>query len=105
MTNLHLTGNLPADILAPMSNAVRLLRLALSLKLAPVILGAIFIGLRFGLPVPALVLLTAGPTLLVWVFVMLPGIERRLGRYYLPVGIVLTIMAQTIETGLFASAV
>jgi len=104
MTNWHLTGNLPAAILAPMSNAVRLLRLALSLKLAPVILGAIFIGLRFGLPVPALALLTAGPTLFVWVFVMLPGIERRLGRYYLPVGIVLTIMAQTIETGLFAFA-
>jgi signal transduction histidine kinase len=85
-----------------MNAAVRMLRIALSIRMAPTILGTLFFGLRFGLSVAALALLVAWPTALVWLFVMLPGVERRLGRTYLPVCIVLTIAAQTVETGLLA---
>ncbi|MGH2593619.1 MAG: sensor histidine kinase [Anaerolineae bacterium] len=86
-----------------MNDAVRLLRIALSIKLAPIVVISILGSLRFSW-LPELVLLTTWPTVFVWIVVMLPGIGRRLGRYYLPVCIGLTVTAQTIETGLFAFA-
>ncbi len=45
------------------------------------------------------------PTLLVWLFVLLPGLDRRLGRYYLPVALTLIIVAQAAESTLTAMLV
>ena len=88
-----------AETIVPLNTAVNLLRIMLTIKLVPDAISVITAGLRPGL---TLIWLTSWPTALVWVFVMLPGINRRLGRYYLPLCLVLTIAAQAIETGLFS---
>jgi signal transduction histidine kinase len=92
-----------AETIVPLNTAVNLLRIMLTVKILP---GAISL-ITFGLAshqLSALGLLTSWPTMLVWAIVMLPRIDRRLGRYYLPLCLVLTIAAQSIETGLFAYA-
>ncbi len=100
MTHRSLTIDPPTEMLVPLHTAVRLLRIMLSINLVLAMVGIVFPGLYFGMGASVLVALTSWPTALVWVFVMLPGLTRRLGRYYLPVCIVLTIAAQSIENGL-----
>ena len=99
MASRRLTPHALTDILAPMKDAMRLLRIALTIKIALVILGAIFFELRFDIPVAAFSLLRTAPTAIVWLLTFVPPIERRLGRRYLPVFIGLTIVAQSIESG------
>jgi hypothetical protein len=60
--------------------------------------------IRLGGQVTDDIILVSWPSLLVFVFVLLPGIERRLGRYYLPLALALTIMAQALESALTAFA-
>lgn len=100
MSRLNL--NPPIDGLVPQNTAVRLLRIMLTIVLVPAIASAIYLWVRFGSTPGLATLLTNLPTALVWVFVMLPGIDRRLGRYYLPVCLGLTITAQAIDSGLSA---
>src|SRR3972149_1309789 len=99
MTHRSLMIDPPNEMLVPLHTAVRLLRIMLSINLVLALVGIVFPGLYFGVGASMLVTLTSWPTVLVWAFVMLPGLTRRLGRYYLPVCIVLTIAAQSIENG------
>ncbi len=99
MSRQHLT---PPDTIVPMKTAVRLLRIALSIKVAPILLMVAWLALRGGPQSGILSLLLSLPTLLVWLLLMLPGVDRRLGRYYLPVSLTLIIVAQAAETTLSA---
>lgn len=95
MSRLHLT---PPETIVPLKTATRLLRIAVSLKVVTLMLAVIILLLRLGGGVLAAIVLISWPSLLLWVFVMLPGVERPLGRYYLPVSLALTIIAQTLES-------
>ncbi len=99
MSRLHLT---PPETIVPLKTATRLLRIAVSLKVIPLLLAAIILLLRLGADALDTLVLVSWPSLLLWVFVMLPGVERRLGRFYLPLGLGLTIAAQTLESVLTA---
>jgi signal transduction histidine kinase len=90
----------PVNTLMPLNTAVRLLRIMLSLDLVPSIAGAIYLGLRFGATPGWSALLLTLPTALVWIIMLLPRLDHRLGRYYLPIGLGLTIIAQVVESWL-----
>ncbi len=96
----RLNFNPSIDVIAPHNTAVRLLRIMLSIDLAPSIAGAIYLWLRYGSTPGLSVLLLTLPTALVWLWMLLPRLDRRLGRYYLPSGLGLTIIAQVIESWL-----
>jgi signal transduction histidine kinase len=99
MSRLHLT---PPETIVPLKTAVRLLRIALSIKVVPILLTVAGLLLRGATQALSLTLLVSGPTLLVWLLVLLPGMDRRLGRYYLPVSLALIIVAQAAESTLTA---
>ena len=101
MSRLHLT---PPETIVPLKTAMRMLRIALGLKVVPLALAAIILLIRLGGQVLDDIALVSWPSLLVLVFVLLPGVERRLGRYYLPVSLALTISAQALEAALTALA-
>jgi signal transduction histidine kinase len=99
MSRLHLT---PPETIVPLKTAVRLLRIALSIKVVPILLMVVWLALRGNVQVWALSLTFAAPTMLVWLLLLLPGLDRRLGRYYLPVSLTLIIVAQAVEMTLSA---
>jgi signal transduction histidine kinase len=99
MSRLHLT---PPETIVPLKTAVRLLRIALSIKVVPILLVVVALALRGNVQVWALSLTVAVPTVLVWLLLLLPGLDRRLGRYYLPVALTLIIVAQAVEMTLSA---
>jgi len=99
MSRLHLT---PPETIVPLKTATRLLRIAVSLRIVPVVLVGIILVFGLGASVLDTLLLVTWPSLALWVFIMLPGLERRLGRYYLPLSLGLTIVAQTLESALTA---
>jgi signal transduction histidine kinase len=101
MSRLHLT---PPETIVSTKTAMRLLRIALALKVVPIALALILLWIRLGGDVLDDVILVSWPSLAVLLFVLLPGIERRLGRYYLPVSLALTIIAQALEAMLTALA-
>jgi signal transduction histidine kinase len=101
MSRLSLT---PPNTIVPVKTAMRLLRIALVLKIVPVALAALVLLIRWGGQILDDIALVSWPSLLVLVFVLLPGVERRLGRYYLPVSLALTISAQIAESMLTALA-
>ena len=101
MSRLHLT---PPETIVPVKTAMRLLRIALAFKIVPVALAAIVLLLRLGGQILDDIALVSWPSLVVLIFVLLPGVERRLGRYYLPVSLALTITAQIMESMLTAVA-
>ena len=101
MSRLHLT---PPETIVSLKTAMRLLRIALALKVVPIVLAVIILWIRLGSEVLDDLILVSWPSLLVLVFVLLPGIERRLGRYYLPISLALTIGAQALEAALTALA-
>jgi signal transduction histidine kinase len=81
---------------------VRLLRIALSIKVAPILLSLVVVLLRGGTQTDPLIFLISLPALLVWLLAMLPGMDRQLGRYYLPVLLALIIVAQAAESTMSA---
>jgi signal transduction histidine kinase len=95
MSRLHLT---PPETIVPLKTAVRLLRIALTIKVVPLLFTVAVLALRGGTEVSPLVFIVSAPTLLAWLFVLLPGMDRRLGRYYLPVSLTLIIVAQAAES-------
>jgi signal transduction histidine kinase len=99
MSRLNLT---PPETIVPLKTATRLLRIAVTLRIAPVVLAAIILFFTIGPQVLDTILLVTWPSLALWVFLLWPGLERRLGRYYLPVSLALTIVAQTLESALTA---
>jgi signal transduction histidine kinase len=99
MSRLHLT---PPETIVPLKTAVRLLRIALSIKVVPILLMVGGLALRGNAQVWALSLTFAAPTMLVWLLLLLPGLDRHLGRYYLPVSLTLIIVAQAVEMTLSA---
>jgi signal transduction histidine kinase len=99
MSRLHLT---PPETIVPVKTAVRLLRIALAIKVVPVLLIVFWLALRGNPQLWMLSLAFTAPTLLVWLLLLLPGLDRRLGRYYLPVALTLIIVAQAVETTLSA---
>jgi signal transduction histidine kinase len=99
MSRLHLT---PPETLVPLKTATRLLRIAVTLRIAPVVVVAIILLIGLGTQLLNTILLVTWPSLALWVFIMWPGLERRLGRYFLPVSLALTIIAQTLESTLTA---
>lgn len=88
------------DTLTPQHTVIRLLRIILLIDLAPTLIGAIYLVLRFDLNVGLSALVLALPTGIVWISIMLPGFDRRLGRYYIPLCLGLIIAAQVIESWL-----
>ena len=101
MSRLHLT---PPETIVPLKTATRLLRIAVTLRIAPVVLAEIILLIGFGPQVLDTIVLVSWPSLALWVFILVPGLERRLGRYYLPLSLALTIVAQTLESALTALA-
>src|SRR5512143_561487 len=99
MSRLHLT---PPETIVPLKTATRLLRIAVTLRIAPVVLAVFILLISLGAQVLDTILLVTWPSLALWVFIMWPGLERRLGRYYLPLSLALTIVAQTLESALTA---
>jgi signal transduction histidine kinase len=99
MSRLHLT--LPETIV-PLKTATRLLRIAVTLRILPVVVAVIILSISLGTQVLDTILFVTWPSLALWVFIMLPGLERRLGRYYLPLSLALTIVTQTVESSLTA---
>jgi signal transduction histidine kinase len=99
MSRLHLT---PPETIVPLKTAVRLLRIALTIKVVPLLLTVLMLTLRSGMDASLLVVIVSTPTLVVWFLAMLPGMDRRLGRYYLPVSLTLIIVAQAAESMLTA---
>ena len=99
MSRLHLS---PPETIVPVKTAMRLLRIALALKIIPIVAAAIFLLLRLGGQALDDIILVSWPSVLVLIFVLIPGVEQRLGRYYLPVSLALTISAQALESVLTA---
>jgi signal transduction histidine kinase len=99
MSRLHLA---PPETIVPLKTAVRLLRIALTIKVVPILLIVIGLALRGNSQTWALSLLFTVPTLVAWLLILLPGLDRRLGRYYLPMSLTLIIVAQAAETTLSA---
>ncbi len=99
MSRLHLT---PPETIVPLKTATRLLRIAVTLRIMPVVLAVIILLVSLGTQALDTILFVTWPSLALWVFIMLPGLERRLGRYYLPLSLALTIVAQTLESALTA---
>ena len=94
----------PIDTLLPQATAVRLLRIMLFVTLIPAVAGIVTLWSRLGAEYALAMLVILWPIGLAWLFVMLPGLDRRLGRRYLPIALVLTIAAQTLESGLVSFA-
>jgi signal transduction histidine kinase len=94
----------PIDTFLPQSTAMRLLRIMLFITLIPAAAGIVTSWARLGADSALAMLLILAPIGLAWLFVMLPGIDRRLGRRYLPIALVMTIAAQTLESGLISFA-
>jgi hypothetical protein len=99
MDRVHLT---PPETIVPVKTAMRMLRIALALKVVPVVAAAIILLIRLGGQVLDDIVLVSWPSLVVLIFVLIPGVERRLRRYYLPVSLALTIGAQALESALTA---
>src|SRR5512136_969326 len=99
MSRLHLT---PPETIVPLNTATRLLRIAVTLRIVPVVAAAIILLIGLGTQLLNTILLVTWPSLALWVFIMWPGLEHRLGRYYLPLALGLTIVAQTLESAMTA---
>lgn len=100
----RLTINPPLDTLLPQRTAVRLLRIMLTVALLPTALGSVAVWAGFGAEWIAVMLMIMGPIGAAWVFVMLPGLDRRLGARFLPIALGLTITAQTLQSSLVSFA-
>ena len=68
------------DALTPQRTVIQLLRIMLLIDIAPAIIGAIFLSLRFDPNVGLPALLLAFPTSIVLIVLVLPGLERRFGQ-------------------------
>jgi len=87
-------------------NATRVLRGFFVLRLMTLVLGAVVYTVRwsaFATPepfeTPAGLIAIALSTAVVMIFLFIPWIERRLGRYYLPAALALIITVFTLESG------
>ncbi len=94
----------PINTLLPQATAVRLLRIMLSIALVPSLIGAVTLWIGPGSEVAVILLAIMWPIGVAWLFIMLPGLDRRLGRRYLPIALVLTITAQALESSLISFA-
>ncbi len=96
--------NSPIHTLLPQATAVRLLRIMLSISLVPALIGALAFWAGLGAESAVIMLLIMWPNGVAWLFVILPGLDRRLGQRYLPIALILTIAAQTLESSLVSFA-
>jgi len=94
----------PFNTFLPQATAVRLLRIMLSIALVPTVIGAFVAWSGSGLESALILLAIMWPIGVAWFLVMLPGLERRLGNRYLPLALVVTIAAQTLESSLISFA-
>ncbi len=94
----------PINTLLPQATAVRLLRIMLSIALVPSLIGAVTLWAGPGSELAVILLAIMWPIGVAWLFIMLPGLDRRLGRRYLPIALVLTISAQALESSLISFA-
>ncbi len=94
----------PFNTHLPQATAMRLLRIMLSIALVPTLIVFFAAWTTAGLEFATIFLGMLWPIGAAWVFVMLPGLERRLGNRYLPVALVVTIVAQTLESSLIGFA-
>jgi hypothetical protein len=67
MNRVHLT---PPETIVPLKTATRLLRIAVTLRIAPVVLAGIILLISLGTQVLDTILLVTWPSLALWVFVM-----------------------------------
>ena len=98
--NSRMANSHPIEPPNSQATAVRLLRIMLSAYLLISLGSQVVLRLRFGVALTWLNVASMLPTALVWVWIMLPGLERRLGCTYLPIGLGLTIGAQLLEYAL-----
>ncbi len=94
----------PFNTFLPQATAVRLLRIMLSIALVPTVISVFAAWTGPGLGSALILLALMWPIGAAWLFVMLPGLERRLGNRYLPLALVVTIAAQTLESSLISFA-
>ncbi len=94
----------PFNTHVPQATAMRLLRIMLSIALVPTLIVFFAAWMTSGLEFAAIFLAMLWPIGAAWVFVMLPGLERRMGNRYLPAALVVTIVAQTLASSLIAFA-
>jgi signal transduction histidine kinase len=87
-------------------NATRVLRGFFVLRLVTLVLGAVIYTVRWSafappepFETPTGLLVIALSTIAVTLFLLLPWIEKRLGRYYLPAALALVITVFTLESG------
>ena len=87
-------------------NATRVLRGLFILRLLTVPLGIIVYTVRWSVfptpepfEVPSRLALILLPTVLAMLFLFIPGLQRRMGRAYLPTALTIVIVAFTIESG------
>jgi len=91
-------------------NAARVLRGVFIFRLFIVAFGVLVFAIRWSvLPPPEAIeslprvgflsLLVLGSNLASVLFLFLPGLEKRMGRFYLPVALVMTILAFSLESG------
>ncbi len=90
----------PINTLLPQATAQRLLRIMLSIALVPAFIGILSLWTTLGVAFAAMMVLIMWPIGVAWLFVVLPGLESRLGPRYLPIALTLTIVAQTLESSL-----
>jgi signal transduction histidine kinase len=88
-------------------NATRVLRGLITLRLATLVLGAVIYTVRWSvLPppdpfeAPTTLIPVVVSSLIVMAFLFVPWLEQRLGRFYLPSALALTIVVFTLESGL-----
>ncbi len=94
----------PINTLLPQATAVRLLRIMLSIALLPALIGTLTLWATFGPESALAVLLIMWPIGGAWLFVVMPGLDRRLGARYLPLALTFTIAAQTLQSSLVSFA-
>src|SRR5512147_466215 len=94
----------PINMFLPQATATRLLRIMLSIALVPTLIGTVTLWAALGPESTMFMLLVMWPIGVAWLFVVLPGLEQRLGTRYLPIALILTITAQTLESSLVSFA-
>ncbi|CAG0937524.1 two-component system, NarL family, sensor kinase [Thermoflexales bacterium] len=94
----------PITTLLPQATALRLLRIMLSIALLPTFISVPPVWAGLGANYAVIMLSIMWPIGAAWLFVVLPGLDRRLGQRYLPIALVVTIAAQTLESSLVSFA-
>ena len=86
-------------------NTTRVLRGLFFFRLFMIVFGGLMLAIRSSIVGPAEMIdmhpmlgLTMLPTLITMIYLFIPGLSKKLGRYYLPIALALTILGFTAES-------